>query len=128
MQGMSRYGSYTAEIEAVIERVRNLTPAELKTVEDNWIHTWTPEARPIRERAEQRALNAIKGGVGFAQWWTALETLRAAYKESVAKGFSYPAWDAALDVCYAYFASEHISTRTFNILSRPWKSIMDGER
>ena len=55
-----KYGSYTAEIEAVIERVRNLTPAELKTVEDNWIHTWTPEARPTRKRAERRASERLQ--------------------------------------------------------------------
>ena len=125
---MSRYGPQTAEIEAVIERVRNLTSAELKTVEDNWIHTWTSEAHLVRKRAERRAFDAIKKAENFAQWWTALETLRAAYKESVAKGFSYVAWDVVVDVCYAYFAFDHISTQTFNVLSRPWKSIMDGER
>ena len=124
---MSRYGPQTAEIEAVIERVRNLTPAELKTVEDNWIHTWTSEAHLVRKRAERRAFDAIKKAENFAQWWIVLATLRDAYKEAVAKGFSYVAWDATVDVCLAYFAFGKISTQTFNILARPWKSIMDGE-
>ena len=124
---MGKYGVNTVEIEAVIERVRNLTPAELKKIEDNWIHAETPEACFAREGAEQRAFRAIVKAENFEQWWHVLEALRAAYKESVAKGSSFSLWDTATEMCYAYFASEHISTRTFNILSKAWKEVLEGK-
>ncbi len=124
---MGKYGVNTAEVEKIIEKVKTITPEQLKQLETSWCHIPTPKIDSRRAKAQHKAYKAIGKTSQFHKWFDVQSAFKVAYDESVANGFSYPLWEAGTQICIAYFAFNRISTRTFNILSEAWREVMEVE-
>ena len=97
------YGPNTAQVEALIEQVRNLTPEQADALYAAW-------DTPIT---------------------TAWVAARAAARDAAQAAARAPAWDAAWDAAWALVVRDLITPEQFNILTAPWVSVMgplDGEQ
>ena len=102
-----RYGPQTAQIEALLERVRNLSGDETQAFRDAW------DARDAGRDADRIAARAAATD---AAWDTAWDTARAV---------AWAAWDAVLALVVRDLVGQHGFTQEhYDTLVALWESVM----
>ena len=125
---MNKYGPNTNELEKFIEKVKSLTPAEVKTFENYWNCIFTPKILSLKDKATARAVSAMKDNDPLDSWNEILDALyEVSRNREMSLCFSYGAWNAIVDAARALFSSDHISKQTFKMLYGPWASVMEVE-
>ena len=119
---MSRYGPNTEAVEALIEKVKTITPEQAETLAiiwersnncaDEWDEVWL------------RAIHASEGRRG--EWeaaWDAIGMFRKRTYEMGGHAVEHAAWEATA----ALVVKDLISAEDFDILYRAWASVMEVE-
>ncbi len=109
-----KYGPQTAEIEALIDRIRTLTPSQSEALRLAWV------ARTVMPDASwNRALDA--------SCTTALDAARdAAWRDArIAAGTED--WNAARNAILALVVRDQIAHEQFDTLYGAWKSVMEED-
>lgn len=111
-----KYGPQTPEIEALIEKVKNLTPEQADRLKEAWNTACGTEwGAWLRATATSQA--SFYGAALIAIY----DAVRG---NDVAKGVPLYSARAAL---LALLVKDRISEKNFNILYEPWGSVMDHE-
>ena len=110
-----RYGPNSAEVEALIAKIRKVTPNQAenlalawdtsRSVDEAWLAAWKA-SRVVRRDIDVAVVDA---------WDAALGVITG------------DAWGVARDAIVAVTARDLISQEDFNTLYSPWKSMMEAE-
>ena len=116
---MNKYGPNTTQIEALLEKVKTITPEQAEALAivwdgsnnsaDKWDEVWL------------RAIHASEGRRG--EWeaaWDAIGMFRKRTYEMGGHAVEHAAWEATA----ALVVKDLISEDDFNILYGPWKEVM----
>ena len=98
-----KYGPQTAEIEAIIERLKTMTVDEVEAL------------AAARDAARKAARTAAWKAARTAAWYAARDVAWDAAREA--------AWDAIL----ALLVKDLITPEQFDLLYGPWASVMEKE-
>ena len=110
-----KYGPQTAEIEALIDRIRTLTPNQSEALRVAWV------ARTVMPDASwNRALDA--------SCTTALAAARDAAWRDARTAAGAADWNAARYAILALVVRDRITPEQFEVLYDPWKSVMEVKR
>jgi len=109
-----RYGPQTTAIENLINRVKYLTPEQVRALGDNdWKYNYG-----VRCAVRDELRNADREILWDKTWcvaWAAGEDVLWGNSRNIAR-----------DAILALFARDLISEADFNILYGPWAAVMDG--
>jgi hypothetical protein len=138
-----KYGAQTTEIEALIERVKTVTPEQAEALsnvsrsEESSDAAWDALWNAGREDAWNEAWDSMREAIWDALWdamratvWSAaLHTVREALWDEVWEEATEMAWVVtAHDALVALLARDLITPDQFDRLYGPWQSVMDGRQ
>lgn len=115
-----KYGPYTQQVEAVIERLKGLSFREAQALQAEY------EATPYESRylARSDARIAVMHSSHKEEWLAArVELLRSVWFPAYNLVWHY-AWSAALDAILAIFARGLINPNKCDLLYGPWANLM----
>jgi hypothetical protein len=113
------YGPQTAEIEALIERLRAATPEQVKTL---------GEARHgAQNKAWSEAWNEARIKVCDEEWSRACEEAHEAVFEAARDKEWSGAWYGARDAILAIMVRDLITPNQFDLLYSPWAWVIDEQ-
>ena len=109
---MDKYGPNTEAVEALIEKIKTITPEQVEAVLDA---TWETGWNAALDAARNAALD-----VAWTATWAAARNaaLDAAYDA---------AREPVLDAILATFTKGIISDKNFAFLYNPWASVMEAQ-
>ena len=114
-QKAGRYGPNTAPVEAFLAKVRAMTPEQEVALGAHWVKAWN---RPAWNAAWHEVLGAV--------WESTFDPVPPATLFSTDSGL--PATRGAItDVFEALMFRDVISKEAFDLLYRPWRSVMEVE-
>ena len=119
---MSRYGPNTEAVEALIEKVKTITPEQAETLAIIWERS--NNCAGEWDEVWMRAIHASEGRRG--EWeaaWNAIGMFRKRTYEMGGRAVECAAWEAAA----ALVVKDLISEDDFNILYGPWASVMEPQ-
>ena len=115
-----KYGPPTAEIEALFEQVKTITPEKARALSD---------AVVVRSEEPWRALEVaritLRGARREAMWSKALDVVREALVDEVWGTVPEVAVVAVHDALAALLVRDQITTEQFDTLYAPWAWIVD---
>ena len=112
---MEKYGSQTTEVEALLEKIKTITPEQAKALDAPWDAPW---------KAVWGAVwTAARGAGREAALEAALEAAWVAVRETAWDAGWVAVWDAVL----ATVTKDLISQEEFDVLRGPWASVMEVE-
>ena len=110
-----KYGPQTAEIEAVIERLKTMTADEIEALAAAW-----DAARTVAwDAARTAAWYDVRYDVRDATWGAAWYDVRYDVRDAT--------WGAVRDAILALLVKDLITPEQFDLLYGPWKQVMEGE-
>ena len=109
------YGPNTAEVEAMIEKIKTITPEQAETLFVAW----------VANNAADRALAAFEAldATNYEQWIAVRYAAMKAMPDD-----ALDAWDAIWDATLALVVRERISEEDFDVLYGPWREVMEVEK
>ena len=116
---MEKYGSQTTEVEALLEKIKTITPEQAKALDAPWDAPW----------------KAVWGAVWTAVWGAGREAGREAALEAALEAawvaVRETAWDAGWvavrDAVLVTVTKDLISEEDFHTLYSPWASVMEPQ-
>ena len=108
---MNKYGPNSAQVEALLEKIKTITPEPAKALDAPWDAPWKAVWGAGREAGREAALEA------------ALEAAWVAVRETAWDA----GWVAVRDAVLVTVTKDLISEDDFNILYGPWASVMEVE-
>jgi len=116
-----KYGPYTVEIEALIERIKTMTPQEAQALADVYDASRFGKSRDAVDAVESAGRNSV----WLTAWYAAREAegYRAGTGERNAAWYS--TWHAVRDAISALTVRDLITPAQFDALYEPWSSVMD---
>ena len=129
---MSSYGPNTEAVEALIKKVKTITPEQAEALaivwdrSDNSADEWDGSNNSADEWDEvwRRAIHASEGRRG--EWeaaWDAIGMFRKRTYEMGGRAVEHAAWEATA----ALVVKDLISKDDFHTLYNPWASVMEVE-
>ena len=109
----SIYGPNTAEVEAMIEKIRTITPKQAEKL----FATWDAIEAADRALAEFEALDATN-----SEQWIAV---RYAAMKAMPDDVPLNVWEAIWGATLALVVRERMSKSDFDLLYGPWASVME---
>ncbi len=134
-----KYGPNTAEIEALIEKVKTLTPEQAKHLREIWHSARDAVWDVTRDEGWSTTLYTQVDSTCYAAWgvaWYAAcdAAWHAAWNATRDQGWSTTrdvacdeAWHAAWNAIFALSAKDRISDNDFRTLYGPWASVMEAK-
>ena len=112
---MEKYGSQTTEVEALLEKIKTITPEQAKALDAPWAAPW---------KAVWGAVwTAARGAGREAALEAALEAAWVAVRETAWDAGWVAVWDAVL----VTVTKDLISEEDFHTLYSPWASVMEPQ-
>ena len=116
---MEKYGPNTTEVEALLEKIKTITPEQAKALDAPWDAPW----------------KAVWGAVWTAVWGAGREAGREAALEAALEAawvaVRETAWDAGWvavrDAVLVTVTKDLISEEDFHTLYSPWASVMEPQ-
>ena len=126
-----RYAPNAAEIEALIERVKTLTPEQIEF----WHEQWPTDMRKILNAAHDKVRDAgwdiTREEMWYKAWPDALKALEDAAPTEVRNVIKDKMWGVMWSAIYhailALVLKDIISQQIFDVLYGPWRSVMESE-
>ena len=103
-----KYGPNTAEVQALIDKLRTLTVDQARQLDAAWDSAWSD--------VWSDAWNSVWKAARTAAWYAARDVAWDAAREA--------AWDAIL----ALLVKDLITPEQFDLLYGPWKQVMEEQR
>ena len=119
---MEKYGSQTAEVEKLIEKIKTITPEQAEALAIVWERS--DKSADEWDEVWMRAIKASGGRRG--EWeaaWDAIGMFRKRTYEMGGRAVECAAWEAAA----ALVGKDLISEDDFNTLYGPWASVMEPQ-
>ena len=110
------YGPNTAEVEAMIEKIKTITPEQAETL----FVAWVANNAADRALAEFEALDATN----YEQWIA----VRYAAMKAMPDDVPLNVWEAIWGATLALVVRERISEEDFDVLYGPWREVMEVEK
>ena len=110
---MEKYGPNTTEVEALLEKIKTITPEQAKALDAPYA-PW---------KAVWGVLTAARGAGREAALEAALEAAWVAVRETAWDAGWVAVWDAVL----VTVTKDLISQKEFDLLYGPWASVMEVE-
>ncbi len=107
-----KYGPQTAEIEALVERIKTITLEQVRNLTEAHSPSWSREAHDARDTALSKQWATKRESAWSMKWESALST----------------AWMTVWDAILALTVRDLITTEQFDILYAPWKSVMEDSQ
>ncbi len=111
-----RYGPNTARVEALIETIETITPEQGIRLEHAWVSAW--------DEAWENAREAAQFAISQETWDAIWSTSRNASWIAAPGAIWCVIWDAVV----ALTVRDLISEEDFDLLYRPWRSVMEVEK
>ena len=108
---MNKYGPNSAQVEALLEKIKTITPEQAKALDAPWDAPWKAVWGAAWVAVREAALEA------------ALEAAWVAVREAALEAALVAVWDAVL----VTVTKDLISEDDFNILYGPWASVMEPQ-
>ena len=122
-----RYGPQTVEVEALLERVRNLTGDETEALRDAWVTARAAAWVAARDATRAAAWVAGRRAARDAAWNVARAAARAAAWDA-ARVAAWAAWDAVQALLVRDLIGQHGFTQEhYDAFVAPWESVMGTE-
>jgi surface antigen len=120
-----KYGPQTAEIEALVERVKAMTPEQAEALSKAYHSISLRESWSAKEAAQEAEDSADRYPVRQVAWYSAWGAARHAPWTGNAAWLS--AWYAVRDAIWALVLRDLITTEQFDTLYETWASVMDKQ-
>ena len=118
---MNKYGPNTTQIEALLEKVKTITPEQAEALAIVWERS--DNSADEWDEVWRRAIHASEGRRG--EWEAACDAIGMFRKRTYEMGghaVEHAAWEAAA----ALVVKDLISEDDFNTLYGPWASVMEA--
>jgi hypothetical protein len=137
-----KYGPQTAEIKALIEQVKTVTPEQAEALsnvvrsEESWDAAWDTLWDARREDAWNDAWDSMRETIWNALWDAMRATVWSAALVAVREALWDEVWEEALEMVWVVIAHDAllallvrdlITPDQFDALYVPWSSVMDDK-
>ena len=130
MSTKQKYGPQTEQVEALLASIRNLTPAQIKTLGETWYAAWYARGETLdaawyaRDEAWYAARDATLDEVWAAARDATLDEVWAATRDATLD----EVWDVARSAALALIARHLIGAKftqaDYDLLTSPWRKVI----